>query len=77
MHHHLEVNLAPRRSKPPIVECHTKSIGLRLWHRLFGRQRVVILFPGDTIDEITITEQPQAQPQRQQTQAQPGSAAVS
>ena len=59
MHHHLEVNLAPRRSKPPIVECHTKSIGLRLWHKLFGRQRVVILFPGDTIDQITITEQPQ------------------
>ena len=70
MHHHLEVNLAPCRSKTPIVECHTKSIGLRLWHKLFGRQRVVILFPGDSIEQITISEQPQ------QAAADPKGAAV-
>lgn len=56
MNHHLEVSLAPR-NKAPLIEFHNRSIGLRLWHWLFGRQRIVILFPGESIDEVTITEQ--------------------
>lgn len=59
MNHHLDIDLYPKKARPPLVKMETRNIGLRLWHRLFGHNRVVILFPGDTIEAVTIKEQPE------------------
>lgn len=57
MTHHLKVDLTPRRGAP-LLRCENRSIGLRLWHHLFGRNRIVILVSGESIDAVTIIEQP-------------------
>lgn len=57
MHHHMEVSLTPRRGTP-LLEYKSRSIGQRLWRRLFGKHKIVILFPAESVDMVTIIEQP-------------------
>ena len=58
MTRHMEISLNPRQSgSTPLFEYKTKSIGQRLWKKLFGKQRMVILFPAESIGVVTIIEQ--------------------
>lgn len=59
MNRHMEVSLTPQRhGGTPLLEYRTRSIGQRLWKRLFGHRRMVILLPAESIGAVTIIEQP-------------------
>jgi len=53
----LKLTLRKPPTDTPILDCMTQPIGARLWARLFGKRRVVILVPGDCIDTVTIREE--------------------
>lgn len=56
MYHNMEIELKHPGDGSPVFKCHTKRIGMRLWRRLFGSEKIVILVPGDSVDTVTITE---------------------
>lgn len=56
MNHTLQISVTKTAPHDPILACRTVRIGARLWARLFGRQKVVVLVPGDSVDTVRIIE---------------------
>lgn len=57
MKHNLKISVSKAPQTNGLVACRDVSIRERLLRFLFGsKQRVTILIPGDTVDEVTICE---------------------
>lgn len=53
----LKLTLRKPPTDAPILDCLAQSIGARLWERMFGKRRLIILIPGECIDTVTIREE--------------------
>lgn len=58
MRHTLQVIANPSPPTIRFAELRKRRVAPWLWHMLFGSRRIVILVPGDTVDEVIITENP-------------------
>ena len=57
MEHNLKISVAKEPEQDGLVSCKTMSLKERLFTKLFGKKRkVVIIVPGDSIQEISICE---------------------
>lgn len=57
MKHNLKISVSKAPSTAGVVTCRTVSVRERVLRFLFGsRQRVTILIPGDSVDEVAICE---------------------
>ncbi len=57
MKHKLKISVSKEPQTGGIVTCRNVSIRERLLNLLFGsKQRVTVLIPGDSVDEVTICE---------------------
>lgn len=58
MRHSLQIAVSTKPPNIRLMEMRRRRVPNWLWHRLFGSRRIVVLFPGDSVDEVTITEKP-------------------
>jgi len=57
MKHNLKISVSKHPQDDGIVTCRNVSVRERLLRVLFGnKQRVTILVPGDSVDEVAICE---------------------
>ena len=57
MRHNLKISVSKAPQNAGIITCRTVSIREHLLRFLFGsKQRVTILIPGDSVDEVSICE---------------------
>ena len=57
MKHNLKINVSKTPQKDGMVSCKTVSVKERLLKKLFGETRkVMVIVPGDMVDNITICE---------------------
>lgn len=57
MEHNLKISVSKEPEQDGLVSCKTVSLKERLFTKLFGEKRkVVIIVPGDSIQEISICE---------------------
>ena len=57
MKHNLRITVSKERPDGGVMACRHVSIRERLLRRLFGDQvRLTVLVPGDSVDEVTVTE---------------------
>lgn len=57
MRHNLKISVSKAPQNAGIVTCRTVSIREHLLRFLFGsKQKVTILIPGDSVDEVSICE---------------------
>ena len=56
MRHTMHISLTNTPSPDAIFESKPLMIGTRLWRRLFGKHRIVVLVPGGSVDTVTISE---------------------
>ena len=56
MKHNLHISVSDKPQRNGMVSCKSISLRERFLHMLFGRkQKIVILVPGDAIEELAIT----------------------
>lgn len=57
MKHNLHISVSDKPQRNGMVSCKSISMRERFLRMLFGRkQKIVILVPGDTIEELAITK---------------------
>ena len=57
MRHTLKIMVSKKRASGGIVACRRLTVRERLLRRLFGSPvRLTVLVPGDSVDEVAITE---------------------
>jgi len=60
MKHDLKISISREPPGGGIVRCRTVTLRERLLDRLLGaRHRMTILVPGDSVQRVSITEQPE------------------
>lgn len=59
MEHNLKINVSKTPQKNGMVSCKTVSVKERLLKKLFGETcKVMVIVPGDMVDNVTICETP-------------------
>lgn len=59
MEHNLKINVSKTPQKNGMVSCKTVSVKERLLKKLFGEtHKVMVIVPGDMVDNVTICETP-------------------
>lgn len=59
MEHNLKINVSKTPQKNGMVSCKTVFVKERLLKKLFGETRkVMVIVPGDMVDNVTICETP-------------------
>lgn len=57
MRHKLKIGISRDAPKGTVMACTKATVSARLMERLFGpRCRVAIIVPGDSVEDVTITE---------------------
>ena len=57
MRHNLRITVSKERPDGGVMACRHVAIRERLLRRLFGDPvRLTVLVPGDSVDEVTVTE---------------------
>ena len=60
MKHDLKISISREHPGGGIVRCRTVTLRERFLDRMLGaRHRMTILVPGDSVQRVTITEQPE------------------
>lgn len=59
MKHNLKINVSKTPQKDGMVSCKMVSVKERLLKKLFGEtHKVMVIVPGDMVDNVTICETP-------------------
>lgn len=57
MRHTLKIMVSKEHANGGVVSCRHRTVREKLLHRLFGDPvKLTVLVPGDTVDEVAITE---------------------